>query len=320
MISVIVPVYNVEAYLDRCVESIVKQTYRDLEIILVDDGSKDHSPQMCDEWGKKDIRIKVIHKKNGGLSDARNTGLANAKGEYVGFIDSDDLIHPQMYELLYQEIISHQADVVECGYQKFSNDHEIPKEFQVVRDAIELTPEHALAELILERKIHQTTWNKLYRMNLLANIPFPVGKICEDEFWTYQIIGRAVKVVQFSSPLYFYYQRAESIIHTYSLKRLFGIDAFQERLKYVTEHFPSLYQIANKSYLSSCLYHSQMLYLFPQVDTDGSARESLHKRFQDGDVSSMLSISNWKYKIWYRLFLYFPTFTCKIRNLLKIGL
>lgn len=320
IISVIVPVYNVEAYLNRCVESIVGQTYRDLEIILVDDGSRDGSPQMCDEWAKKDGRIKVIHKENGGLSDARNAGLAVATGDYVSFVDSDDLIHPQMIELLYQEQEVHHADVVECGFLKFSDYNEISSEVQTVHDTMELTPENALAELILERNIHQIAWNKLYRRELLTGVPFPVGRICEDEFWTYKIIGKATKIVCFSTALYYYFQREESIIHTYSLKRLHCIEAFEERLKYVTEHFPSLCRIANKSYLSACFYHFQRLCALPQIDADKQARKGLLARFQNGDLKALFSLANWKYKIWYRLFLLFPYFTCKVRNLLRIGL
>ena len=116
LITVIVPVYKVEKYLDRCVQSIVDQTYTNLEIILVDDGSPDNCPKMCDEWAKKDKRIKVIHKQNGGLSDARNAGLEKAKGKYVGFVDSDDYISPIMYEKLYKCIIDNQADMAMCGF------------------------------------------------------------------------------------------------------------------------------------------------------------------------------------------------------------
>lgn len=319
MISVIVPVFNVEAYLDRCVESIVGQSYRDLEIILVDDGSEDHSPQMCDAWAKKDERIQVIHQKNGGLSDARNAGVTRATGDYIVFVDSDDLIHPQMVELLYKALMLHHADVVECGFLKFSDYYNISTAPQTIVNLIELTPENALTELMLERRIHQIAWNKLYRKKLLAGVPFPVGKICEDEFWTYKILAKATKIVSFSTALYFYYQREGSIIHTYSLKRLVCIEAFQERLGFVKKNYPSLYPLANKSYLSACFYHFQKLCAFQHVDVNREARKDLISQFRNGDIDALFSLANWKYKIWYRLFLHFPIFTSRVRNLLKIG-
>ena len=117
LISVIVPVYRTEAYLDRCIESIVDQTYTNLEIILVDDGSPDRCPQMCDEWARRDTRIRVIHKKNGGLSDARNAGMAAATGEYIGFVDSDDWIKPDMFRLLYEKMEQMQSDIAACGVE-----------------------------------------------------------------------------------------------------------------------------------------------------------------------------------------------------------
>ena len=123
LISVIVPVYNMEQYLERCVNSIVDQTYRNLEIILVDDGSIDRSPRMCDEYAAKDGRIKVVHKVNGGLSDARNAGLQVATGTYIGYVDSDDWIEPQMYQRMYEACIEHQAQVAVCRYAKIYRDH-----------------------------------------------------------------------------------------------------------------------------------------------------------------------------------------------------
>ena len=127
LISIIVPVYRVEPYLDRCVQSIVDQTYQNLEIILVDDGSPDNCPAMCDAWAAKDSRVKVIHKENGGLSDARNAGLAAAAGEYIGFVDSDDWISPDMYRLLYENMAEHGSDVSACGVEMVWEDRTPPR-------------------------------------------------------------------------------------------------------------------------------------------------------------------------------------------------
>ena len=320
MISVIVPVYNVEAYLDRCVESIVKQTYHDLEIILVDDGSPDQCPQICECWAQRDSRIRVIHKKNGGLSDARNAGLAIANGEYIGFVDSDDVLHCMMYETLYKVLEKTRADLVECRFQKFTVD--MPTSMAVHPNAVikEYSPEEALRGLILGTTFHQTVWNKLYSHVLIKNKLFAVGKICEDEYWTYQILGSAQKIAAVDEALYYYFQRNDSIIHTYNKKRLDCIEAWENRKDYMSLHFPLLYPLANKAYLFACLFHFQLLCRYPQADVDGVERQKLHRRFREGDFAMLLSQVNAKYKGWYWLFWHFPNLTCKIRNFLNIGL
>ena len=321
MISVIVPVFNSASYLHRCLESLVAQTFQDLEIILVNDGSTDTSLQICNEWAQKDNRVKVINKENGGAASSRNLGLSLSKGEFIGFVDSDDWIHPKMYELLYNAIRSHQADIIECDFQTVNEVCELSSDVDESLEITKLNPEEALEELIRERRIHQVPWNKLYRRNVIGNIKFPEGIICEDEFWTYQVISRATSIVCVKAILYFYYQSVDSVMRaSYSQRRLVCIKAYEERLAFVTRYFPRLYKLANKSYLSACLFHSQMLWMNPWVDLDGSIRASLHTRFCSGDFGSLLAIANWKYKIWYRLFRYFPAFTCRIRNLCGIGL
>ena len=186
LISVIVPIYNVEDYLDRCVDSIINQTYKNLEIILVDDGSPDNCPKMCDDYAKIDNRIKVVHKENGGLSDARNAGMKVATGEYVSFIDSDDYVSLDFYETLLQTMIDNDSDIVECGVVKFYengkfdeySDDQMIKNFNTV---------DGLEGLINENSFHQYVWNKLYKSSIALDIPYEVSKLNEDEFWTYQI-------------------------------------------------------------------------------------------------------------------------------------
>ena len=161
LISVIVPIYNVEKYLDRCVDSIINQTYKNLEIILVDDGSPDNCPQMCDDYAKKDSRIKVVHKENGGLSDARNVGMEVATGEYVSFIDSDDYISLDFYETLLETIVDNDSDIVECGVVKFYEDNSFDK----YSDDLKVTnydTVDGLEGLINENPFKQHVWNKLY--------------------------------------------------------------------------------------------------------------------------------------------------------------
>ena len=162
LISVIVPIYKVEEYLDCCIRSIINQTYSNLEIILVDDGSPDGCPEICDAWVKKDSRIKVIHKENGGLSDARNAGMVIASGEYVAFIDSDDRVESEFIQKLYNVITEHNADIAECAVSYVDENGNILR----VRNSAPITEMgkiEALHRLVLEDGVFQTVWNKLYR-------------------------------------------------------------------------------------------------------------------------------------------------------------
>ena len=186
LISVIVPIYKVEAYLDKCVQSIVNQSYRNLEIILVNDGSPDNCGAMCEAWAAKDGRIKVIHKENGGLSDARNAGLAIATGELISFIDSDDWIEPEFLQTLYDALVAQNAQIAECAI------HLVDEEGKILRSRGPAKCEsigkiEALRRLVMEDGVYQTVWNKLYRRQVIAGILFEKGKYNEDDFWPYQI-------------------------------------------------------------------------------------------------------------------------------------
>ena len=321
LISIIVPVYNVEDYLDRCVESIVNQTYQNLEIILVNDGSTDSSGKMCDEWKEKDNRIIVIHKENGGLSDARNSGIPIAKGEYIGFVDSDDYISVYMYETLLNIIITHDVDIAECKWKMFENESEI-NDYRSKNDvSISVySTEDALRELISGKKIKQTVWNKLYPHRLI-NLMFPVGKINEDEYWTYQIFGKANKIATVDAELYYYYQRESSIMHEkYSIKRLDGVQARKERLAYIGNNYPNLFNQACVSYLWACFYHYQVICRNKQVDPGLNYRKMLHSEFQSNYSNHAIKLQPLKQRAWLKTFWLFPNITCKIRNCLKIGL
>ena len=166
LISVIVPVYKVEAYLDRCVQSIVDQTYRNLEIILVDDGSPDNCGAMCDAWVEKDSRVRVIHKENGGLSDARNVGMAAASGEYLGFIDSDDYIAPEMYQVLWERIAADRSDMAACGVEMVFEDGTSPRRMTSGGSCV-LDKHSAMETIVRETWLKQPVWYKLYRTDLI---------------------------------------------------------------------------------------------------------------------------------------------------------
>lgn len=237
MISVIVPVYNVEKYLNRCVDSIINQTYTDLEIILVDDGSTDSSGSICDEYAKKDERIKVIHKENGGLSDARNTGVASATGDYVSFIDSDDYIEPDMMELLITTIGD--CDMSTCGA---FNDYASGSTPQYTGDDLSFETDNEKAfELILEGKlIPASIWNKLIKANIAKKIQFPIARIYEDAFYTNKLMQLVKRVHINTIPLYHYTHRKNSITtNTFTNKTLDIIDAYNETIE-ISKRMPQI--------------------------------------------------------------------------------
>lgn len=229
-ISIIVPVYKVEAYLRKCVDSILAQTFQDFELILVDDGSPDSCPAICDEYEHKDIRVRVLHKPNGGLSDARNAGLAVARGRYVGFIDSDDWISEDMFELLYQAIKEHDADIaVSCHYTVTDNQPTRMNDFG--RTAV-LNQFQAIGEILKDREIKSYAWDKLYKTELFTNndILYPVGFNYEDIYATYQLFMHASKVVLVNEPTYYYLRRDSGITGSTSLRNLeHKFDAVTER-------------------------------------------------------------------------------------------
>ncbi len=250
LISVIVPVYKVEPYLDRCVASIVAQTYKNLEIILVDDGSPDNCPQMCDAWAKKDDRIKVIHKQNGGLSDARNAGMAAARGEFIGFVDADDYISPDMYEQLCSHLINDDSDIAACDFLAFADETEINDDSCPIPKSHTASAHEAMSDIVNNRNFRAVAWNKLYRKDLLDGMLFEVGKLHEDEFFTYKVIDRAKQLVYVDRPLYFYRQRPESIMTRFSCRRLDLLDAYVERIKLLEIKYSDL---AKKDKINFCI-------------------------------------------------------------------
>ena len=230
MISVIVPVYNVEPYLSQCVESILCQTYSDLEILLVDDGSPDRCGQICDEYAKQDCRVKVFHTRNEGLSAARNLGLQNAKGEYIGFVDSDDWIEPEMYEVLLKGLEETESNVCVCGFCQEPGT--IKKDFQ---------PEEAVYQdvnalkALLEEKINYNVWNKLYRREMFQDRFFPVGKNYEDIAIMHRIMYEAGRVIIIPNVEYHYRVRSGSITKTYTAKNLIDhADAYLSSYSFLT--------------------------------------------------------------------------------------
>lgn len=262
LISVIIPIYNVEKYLARCVDSIVNQTYKNLEIILVDDGSPDLCPQMCDDYAEKESRIKVVHKKNGGLSDARNAGMAVATGEYISFIDSDDYVSDDFFECLLDVMNKENSDIAECSVVKLYEDNRFD-EFSDDLSVKTYDTQDAMSALIAENPFHQHVWNKLYKTELVKDIPYAVGKLNEDEFWTYQVFGRANKVSKLNNTMYYYFQRNSSIMGVgYNIRRLDALEGKANRQKYIENNFPELSTQAKIDLYGSCMFAYQSVLKF----------------------------------------------------------
>lgn len=210
-VSIIVPVYNVEKYVSVCIDSIVHQSYRNIEIILVDDGSTDKSGVICDKWQKKDRRIKVIHKKNGGLSSARNVGLDNAHGEYISFIDSDDFIKEDMLSSLIKEMKNYECDIVCCNYFYYSNNNKQLHNVQIKENKLYSSTE-AINNLFYDGYYKFYAWNKLYKRSLFGyQIRYPEGKLFEDITTTYKLFKKSNNILFLNRALYFYRVRQNSI-------------------------------------------------------------------------------------------------------------
>ena len=238
LISIIVPVYKVEKYLEKCVKSILKQTYTNLEIILVDDGSPDKCGQLCDELAKEDDRIKVYHKENGGLSDARNYGVERANGEYIGFVDSDDYIHESMYEKLYEAIKKSGTQIVECGltrvYKNTLRPHYEGKDYFLILDK-----QGYLKEYLENRRLYGSAWCKLIHKDLAKKIKFPIGKIYEDAFYTLELLNNVEKYTLISGNYYYYYIRENSITtRPFSSKDMDYIEIMEKIRDYTLSNFP----------------------------------------------------------------------------------
>ena len=247
-ISIIVPVYKVERYLENCIESIINQTFKDFELILVDDGSPDRCGLICDNYAKKDERIKVIHKKNEGLSAARNSGIQIAKGEYIAFVDSDDCINKNMYETLYDTAIENKSDIVVCDYK---NIYENNEEYENISEKISLienlTNMEALNRLYeLDGVIYVVAWNKLYKRHLFEKFKYDKGRLHEDEFIIHKLLYNSKIITYVPLKLYYYTQRNDSITGKKNIKnKLDVLDAFRERLKFMDKN--NLKKLAKKS-------------------------------------------------------------------------
>ena len=266
LISIIVPVYNVEKYLYRCVNSLVNQTYRNLEIILVDDGSTDGSPGICDNWARRDHRVVVFHKENGGLSDARNVGIDHAHGQYLSFVDSDDFVDETFIRVLYDTLVSTNCKMSVIGFQRFFDEKKLAVDSSRKWDIRLYTTEEALTCLFAGgEQFSDYAWNKMYERDLFDSVRYPVKKRFEDVGTCFLLVDQCDRVAYNPAPLYFYFQRADSIM--YNWDEGLELDFFEmagKRHRYIKDRYPGL--LAN-----DFSYFSNIFSCFPYLS--GEARK-----------------------------------------------
>jgi len=291
LISVIVPIYNVEKYLNRCIDSIINQTHRNLEIILVDDGSPDNCPKICDEYAKKDNRIIVIHKKNGGLSSARNAGLDICNGEYVSFIDSDDFISNCFIEILLRVLVENKSDISECKFLKFKENEEqilldtINEYKNVLTDTSSIFDSRQMQLKLFDFDCvnHVVVWNKIYKKDIYKGLRFPNGKIHEDEYTTYKAFSNAKTVAIINKELYFYRYVNTSIMgRKFNEKRLDILEAYEEKKEFYRDDNEILKLVVLKyQYLLKKCFFDTKRYIKDNKDICSNISKKLKSNIKD---------------------------------------
>ena len=285
-ISIIVPVYRVEAYLRRCLDSLLVQTYPNLQIILVDDGSPDRCGTICDEYAAKDSRIAVIHQKNQGISAARNAALDRAEGQWIGFVDSDDWIEPDMYEKLLQAVLTHDADIAVCGATIHIADREIP--YGCTPETV-WDRETTIHQHIRNRDLHNEVWSKLWRRELFDELRFPVGVLFEDLALMWKLFHRAERVAVIPNALYHYRKNNSSITMTHSLEKSFcTMQLLRERNRGILAHYPETAKLLQESEL----LQMKKIWAYAWLD-----RKNLTpQRVSEMDAMALFCKSIWKNK------------------------
>lgn len=254
MISIIVPIYNVEKYLEQCIDSLVHQTYQNIEILLVDDGSTDQSGLICDRFATVDSRVRAFHKTNGGLADTRNFGLDRAKGELIAFVDGDDWIHPQMLEFLLAAMKATDSDLGVCAFQMTQEDEAVESQRLGPPVYMIVTGTEAMLQ-----KGHPgiIACNKLYKREVLDGVRYPVGKLHEDEYVIHRIFYQCKKICILDSEcrLYYYRQRNSSIMHTINEKNIKdALDGFADRIEFAKKHaWSEVVSFTQKIYCNYCI-------------------------------------------------------------------
>lgn len=273
IISIIVPIYNVEKYLPRCIESILNQSFKEFELILVNDGSLDNSGEICDIYASKDDRVKVIHKKNGGVSSARNVGVSAANGEYIGFVDPDDYIDKEMYYKLYRLCIDNDSNIAICRFNR-----EINGKLQNIgstEEIIELNNIEAMNELFKGNLYRFSLCNKLFSNKCFNNVYFPERRIHEDLSTTYKLFANSRKAIYINYCGYIYVRRENSILtSTYSEKRLQAFIGWDEIIDFMSRNYSELIEQVIATFIYWCM--DNISYILNQVDDYNDVKKCLN--------------------------------------------
>jgi len=252
-LSIVVPVYNVEKYLPQCLDSLINQTLKDIEIILVNDGSTDRSEEICRTYAERDSRITIVSKPNGGLSDARNNGIRHATADVIGFVDSDDYVDIDMFESLMRAKEQTQAEIAVGGVKMVTNEGEVYQIRAVGRDAV-VNRRDAMEELLKSKRITNSVCNKIFDISLFEELEFPVGKLYEDEYVTYKLFDKAEKVAMTNQTFYYYRSSPGSITHKAFSEREFDrIYASQIKVQFIEKAYPDLLVYAERYLVYDCV-------------------------------------------------------------------
>lgn len=305
LISVIIPVYKVEDYLNRSVNSIIGQTYKNLEIILVDDGSPDRCGEICDEYAKIDDRIRVIHQKNGGLSSARNAGIEIAQGKYLTFLDSDDWVHQEYIERLYQLLITRNSDIAACNFIRTCSEDNILESSDI--GVYEFTNMEALEQLTGKLAVELTVaWGKIYNKKLFEDIRYPIGKVHEDEFVAHHLLYKANKTVYTTRQMIYYWQREDSIMgRGFNLKnRINAVEAFSNRADFFNKI--GLIKLRDKTY-RTLFYIYRQIFENMNLDDKYDYKQEIINGFNELKFSLREGNYTLEFKIFYELYYIIPS-------------
>lgn len=311
-ISIVVPIYKVEKYLDKCVESLTQQTYRNLEIILVDDGSPDACPMICDDWAEKDNRVVVIHKKNGGLSDARNVGIEVATGEYITFVDSDDYLSIDFCALLFDTLKKNNADIAMSDVLLKYEDESLIKSTNITKNKEVCIPG---IEAIYDKDIryNMTAWAKVYKLELFEGVKYPIGRLHEDEFVFFKLFTKCNLFVINNNAKYYYLQRGTSIMYTKTEKNVRDIlDAFEEKYNYLEMNVKQNHQ------LNLELYARELRSMYPSIRKYSQIKKEIREKYNEiyNELNNK-SFKNWLFKFSKILYLLF--WKIKIKLMQRLG-
>ena len=296
IISVIIPVYNVEKYIDRCIESIIKQTYKELEIILVDDGSTDNSGVICDKWKVKDERIKVLHQTNQGLGPARNLGLDIACGEWVSFIDSDDWIEPETYKYMVEACFEFNCEIATCGRKNVSSKKVFEYVFCSEQNHV-FDRKNAIRHYLLQNMMNMSACDKLFKRKLFDDIRFPAGYTSEDIVPIYNVLKRIDRICLTGKPFYNYFYREGSLSRSNFNKKLLGTYIYPNQVKKdIANCYPDLIEEANS------FFYGMTITVFRAMRASGYKKNEFDDIYMSFKNNKEVIIKNRYLKKWQKLY------------------